>query len=451
MGILSVYDLLLSPIYLLIILLLAFYYQKSKQYKNKEYNYFTIGLIVKIIGALALGLVYNFYYEGGDTINYFETAKSYGNFLGNNNEELIKTILGSTDVNYLRSSEAGYHLYIPRDYHAFFVVRLEIPIVLIGMLSYFPSTIITAALCYTGTWKLFQVFYSVFPHLKKQLAIAILFIPSVTFWGSGIMKDSFTLAAVGWFTYAFYNFFILKKYSFIYFIHLFVASYIIIAIKPYIFFAILPGSIVWLSNDKLSEVKNKVLKFIFGPFVLGIGVVIGFLGLNAMGDYLGMYKIDTVLDRAVVVQKDMKADYYNGNSFDIGDFDASATGALSKAPLAIFSGLFRPSILDVRNPMMLLSAFENTFFLFLTLFLLLKLRIRGFIAAIGSNPIVLFSILFSLFFTFSVGLSISNFGSLVRLRIPAIPFFMASLYILKDVYNKKSISVFKKPVVKNNK
>jgi len=46
--------------------------------------------------------------------------------------------------------------------------------------------------------------------------------------------------------------------------------------------------------------------------------------------------------------------------------------------------------------------------------------------------------LFALFFAFSVGLATSNFGSLVRLKIPCIPFYVSGLFILKYLYEKKA-------------
>ncbi|MBK6836643.1 MAG: hypothetical protein IPG89_21260 [Bacteroidetes bacterium] len=61
-----------------------------------------------------------------------------------------------------------------------------------------------------------------------------------------------------------------------------------------------------------------------------------------MDDSLGQYKIDNVLDKAATTQKDMKADYYGGKSFDIGEYDATAGGVAAKAPVAIllvYSGL----------------------------------------------------------------------------------------------------------------
>jgi hypothetical protein len=52
------------------------------------------------------------------------------------------------------------------------------------------------------------------------------------------------------------------------------------------------------------------------------------------------------------------------------------------------------------------------------------------------HHVLFFSGFFSLFFAFSVGLTTSNFGSLVRYKIPAIPFFVASLFIIFDSYQR---------------
>ena len=274
--------------------------------------------------------------------------------------------------------------------------------------------------------------------LKREFAIAILFIPSCIFWGSGLMKDSFTLSAVGWFTYAFYHFFIKKEWKTIYGVEIFISAFIILSIKPYIFFALLPGAILWLSNQQIAKISNSVLRFLATPFLLLIGGGVAFYALTQMSDSLGLYKVDKVLDQAVIVQQDMKAEYYHGKSFDIGNFDASTVGVISKAPIAIFSGIFRPGLWDVRNVVMLVSSLENTYLLILTVFLLIRLKVYGFFILIRKNPLLLFSMLFSLFFAFSVGLTVANFGSLVRLRIPELPFFVSGLFIMRDLYEKQS-------------
>ncbi|MCX6296724.1 MAG: hypothetical protein NTX97_11795, partial [Bacteroidetes bacterium] len=164
----------------------------------------------------------------------------------------------------------------------------------------------------------------------------------------------------------------------------------------------------------------------------------GFFVLSEMRDVLGVYSLDKVLDKAVESNQDQKQDYYGGNSFNIGDVDASFTGIMSKAHLAITATLFRPFLWDAKNPVMFISALENTYILLLTFFLLIQLKFFGFFSLIGDNPLLLFSILFALFFAFSVGIATSNFGSLVRLKIPCIPFFVSSLFVLKYLYEKKA-------------
>jgi hypothetical protein len=438
---LSIFDLLLTPIYLFFIIFFAYQHQRKKIHDHPEYKYFTRGLIVKIIGAFALGCVYYFYYGGGDTTNYFQSARAYVNLAFYNSDHFFEGWFGEPSLaNAMQffNSETGYPVYFHRDHHSFFVVRLLIPIVFLGGKTYFSSAALTAVVTYSGVWKLYQTFVMEFPKLQKQFAIAVIFIPSCVFWGSGLMKDSFTLSAVGWFTYSFYFFFIRKQRKFTFVLQLLLSAFVIISIKPYIFFALLPGAILWLSNDLVKKINNPTLRFLTAPFLLTLGIAAGYLSLQQLGDNLGLYKVDTVLERATIVQKDMKAEYYGGKSFDIGNFDASVGGVTSKAPIAIFSGIFRPGIWDVRNAVMFVSALENTYLLLLTALLLFKLKFFGFFTLIRKNPLLLFAMLFSLFFAFSVGLTVANFGSLVRLRIPELPFFVAGLFILRYLYEQKS-------------
>jgi hypothetical protein len=435
---LTVFDLLLPPFYLLIAIAYG-YYVKNKYIKDKpEYSNFLPGLMIRIFGAIALGLVYFFYYDGGDTTNYHQTASAFANLLFDNQEDFWIGWLGDGKEHIFTFNEdTGYPVYRHRDHHSFFVVRLLIPIVMLSFHSYFACAILVAMVTYGGLWKLYQTFLQEFPELKKEFAIACLYVPSCVFWGSGLMKDSFTLSAVGWFTYGFYFFLIKKIYKPKYIIYMVIASFIILSIKPYIFFALLPGAIIWLSNNQIKKINHKFIRSLVAPIFIGAGIFGGYFALNQMGDSLGLYKVDSVLDRAVIVQQDMKAEYYGGKTFDIGDFDASITGVISKAPSAIFAGIFRPAIWDVRNPVMAISSLENTYLLLLTIFLLFKLKFFGFFKMIRQNPMLLFAMLFSLFFAFSVGLTVANFGSLVRLRIPELPFFVGGLFMMRHLYKQQ--------------
>ena len=153
-----------------------------------------------------------------------------------------------------------------------------------------------------------------------------------------------------------------------------------------------------------------------------------------LGDY---GSVDAIMDRAVATQEDLKREAYKGNSFDIGTIDPSLGGMLAKAPVAIFAGLFRPTLLDVRNPVMLISALENTALMLFLLYMLFKIGPIAFARFVFGKPMILFSFIFAIFFSFAVGLTTSNFGALVRYKIPALPFFLASMYMIK--YNREQL------------
>ena len=437
--VLTVFDLLLAPIYLLFIYFISSYIQKKNVKEQPLYKWYTRGLFVKLFGAIAVCLIYQFYYSGGDTISYFETAKAICNLLYKDSRLFLDAMAGhNTPENYsafdATTGIPGYW----RDDGALFVGRFIVPLCFLSFQSYVVTSILLAWICYSGIWRMFLLFNKEFPKIQKQLAISILFIPSVVFWGSGLLKDTITLSAVGWYTYHFYYFFIQKRYKISSGLFLFISCFLLIAIKPYILFALLPGSIIWLSNQQLVKIQSKMLRTLAAPFLLSIGVGLGFFVLTQMGDILGGYSVDKVFDKAVTSNLDQKQDYYGGNSFDIGDFEPTLLGTMSKAHLAIAATLFKPYLWDAKNPVMFASAMENTYILLLTIFLLIRLKFLGFFSLIGKNPLLLFSILFSLFFAFSVGLATSNFGSLVRLKIPCIPFFVSSLFVLKYLYEQKA-------------
>lgn len=437
--VLTIFDWLLLPIYFLLIYVISNYIQKKNEKTKPLYKWYTKGAMVKFFGALTICLVYQLHYKGGDTTEYFNTAKAIANLLNKDSFVFFDVMSGNNSPeNYsFFDTNTGWPTYW-RDSKSLFVARIVVPLYILSFHNFIISAILLAWLCYSGIWRLFLLFNEEFPELQKQLAISILFIPSVVFWGSGLLKDTITLSAVGWYTYHFYHFFVKKNYKVMSGVFIFLSAYLLIGIKPYILFALLPGSIIWLSNERLKKIRSKVLKSIAAPFFITAGIGLGFFVLSQMGDALGVYAIDKVLDKAVESNFDQKQDYYGGNSFDIGDFDASLTGVISKAPAAILASLFRPFLWDARNPVMLISALENTYILLLTLFLLIRLKFFGFFSLIGEKPLLLFSVLFALFFAFSVGLATSNFGSLVRLKIPCIPFFVSSLFVLKYLYEKKT-------------
>ena len=431
---LSIVDLIVPPILIIIIFLVS----KSRQLKrieaNPSYKYYLWGIWMKVIGGIAVCLIYILYYGFGDTMNYYNDCVVMVNMLFKSPSSLWQILTSSNpEVWYEFDDATGYMIYLG-DHHAIVVVKICWILCLITFKSFIGTTILLAWISYSAIWRLYQVFAREFPKLTKEFAIALLFIPSVIFWGSGLLKDTITFASVCLFASSF-SILMTRRENIIKNIFLLIiSSLLLIWIKPYIFFALLPGSILWYGGIQVFRVNNRLVKSLTTPFLITISLLSGYLMLNLMSDFLGEYSLEKVLDKAVLTQNDLKSDYYQGSSFDIGGFDATVTGILSKMPSAINAALFRPYIWETYNLTMLMSGIENLLLLVFTVYLTIKLRVYNLFRLMFRHRILFFTVYFSIFFAFSVGLTTSNFGSLVRYKIPAIPFFLISLIIISSTY-----------------
>jgi hypothetical protein len=441
-NLISPIDILLAPIYLIIFSFIATKFKNKNLKAGPYYKYYLQGLWAKMLGGLAVCLIYTYYYKGGDTYNYFIEARTYVNvFLESDFNTLFellffkKNLLSQIDLSKFENCQIIYN---DISYYEHFTSALTAPFCLLGFKSFFATTLILAYISYFGIWRLYIVYLYYFPNLYRPLAWAILFVPSVFFWGSGLLKDTYTFSALCWYIYAFFRLFIQKQYRLKYILALLVAAYIMISIKPYILFAALPGSILWLFFNRLNNIQNIALRLLSFPAVIIMVFALVISSMSLLGDYLGEYALNQILSKAEKTQKDFAYnDMYGDNKVDIGEFDGSIGSVIKKGPIAISVGLFQPFIWKAKNIVMVFAGLENLFILGLSLYVLFKIRFKQLILSLFSHPLFIFSFLFALFFAFSVGLTTANYGALVRLRIPCMPFYLCSLIILLQLKTKR--------------
>ena len=429
----SAKDFILMPIYLVILFFFARQIQIKNIAENPIYRYYTRGLLAKFLGGFLVCMIYIFYYKGGDTIGFFNSGKLLAR-LGFVNQEAFFSVLGgnlsrSNLIRFIDNDLCCPDYY--KDPQSFTVVRFAAPLIILSGFSFFITTLLFAFLSYSGIWRLFLLFNELYPNMEKKFATAILFMPSLLFWGSAILKDTITFSATCWVTYCIYQVFIKKNQRFKYTIYLLIASYVIISIKPYIFVALLPGTAVWILFNRIVAVKISFIRLLISPLIIAVGFVATSLIFNALGSSLGSYSsVDKAINKAIVTKKDLTREAYGENSFDIGEIDGSFGSIISKFPVALTAGLYRPFLWDSTNPVMFMSALENFFLMFLTFRVLFRLGPIKLFRKIFSEPLLIFSFVFAIFFAFSVGLTTANFGALVRYKIPSIPFFLSLLMIL---------------------
>tara|TARA_Y100000991_G_scaffold215709_1_gene207681 strand:+ start:451 stop:1788 length:1338 start_codon:yes stop_codon:yes gene_type:complete len=430
-------DLILIPIYFLILITISNRIKRKNISKNPEFKYLTKGLILKLVGVTLFCLIYLIIYGGGDTTNYFLGTKAMVNLLFQNFKRGIAMIgnLYSVYNNYsFFNSDTGWppH-YMYRDEGTFIVSRITTIFYLLSCGSFIVTSFLTAAFSYIGIWKLFILFKNQFKCDYKYLFYTIVCMPSLLFWGGGIMKDSFVLGACCWATYNFFQIFIARKKIIVNILFIIMNFALLINIKSYVAISLLPGLILWLYSAYLKRITNRALKFIIAPFliVLFAGISISFVNnLDVIG--LSQYQnIDETIEQAKVIQQDLlREEQYGSNNYNIGTLDGSFSGMLKIAPKAIGTAIFRPFIWESGNAIMIFSGIENLILIFTSLYLIITINPIKFFRLIFSEPLLVHCFIFILLFAFGVGIASTNFGALVRYRIPLIPFFYPMLYIL---------------------
>lgn len=298
--------------------------------------------------------------------------------------------------------------------------------------------LVFSMISFTGVWRLFRFFYEQYPHLHKQFAIAILYLPTFAFWSSGILKDPICTGALGWVTYSLYSIFYTKNNLIKNIIILFVFGYFLVALKIYILVAYLPFFILFLILKNVNLIKNPVAKALL-VLVFFVGSIFGFVKVaSSIKGALSSYASKGIVQGI----KNYQVNYENQSSFvesnfSLGvDFDGSA-GSLAKiAPAAIVATLFRPFIWESKKLSTLLSSLESLALMLFTLYVFRRVGIIKFLRTIIKNPIILYCFFYSLLFALFVGATTLNFGTLVRYKIPGIPFYIISLFLILDFNNK---------------
>jgi len=429
------YEMVLLPVYTLFICLAVFIF-KELRYPNQPFNRFAVpAVLAKLIGAMLFCSIYQFYYKGGDPFVYYSNVKNLWEIFS------VDIPLG---LQILLSDELAVDISIHaptkelRFYHdpgTFMVVRISTILSFLGFKSFWLTSLLIATFSFSGLWAMYRVFITYFPKLYVELAVAIFFVPSVFFWGSGMGKDAITLSGLGWLVYGAYHLFIKRDKIIFSILMIIINFYLVKTIKSYIVAGFLLPMAYWIFAHYFSMVKDTRLKAFMWMVVLG-GLVLGFYVLRNNIQTAIYYGIQTFIDMASDFHSyhGYLAETRGQSGYSLGDISFTPMGILVKIPAAVNVTLFRPYLFEVRNPVMLVSALESTLMLFFTIFILVRVGIFRVFGIFGRNPIILFCLLYAIIFGFAVGFTSYNFGALVRYKIPCIPFFLSALFMVYHQY-----------------
>ena len=387
---------------------------------------------LKIIGALLITLIFNLYYSGGDTNAYFNDGRLLNKVLFTNPTLALQMFFDSgVTAEWSDNLNNGFDGFrFAGDTPTWFVTKITALVELFTFRSMLGTAMVFGFFSGRLIWKFYETILKIYPFAEKYLAWAILFVPNVLLWGSGIFKDTVTLCFTMYSFVCLYNMFFSKNKILLNFLYFLVTVYIVFIVKSYIIVTFLGCATIWLFS--LLKIKSDLLRILLRPFLVGLFGIIFYFAFDQFTKSFEKFSIENVLETTKVTGEYLKSvsEGDNGSVYDIGMLDPSISGMLKLAPAAINVTLFRPYLWESGKIIIFFSALESSFLLLFTLFTIFKVGPFKFVIQIFKDPILLSFFLFTIIFSIFVGLSSFNFGSLVRYKIPCIPLYLIVLGVI---------------------
>ncbi|MGZ5220952.1 MAG: hypothetical protein ACXWC7_12765, partial [Chitinophagaceae bacterium] len=323
MQYLTTWDLILTPVYLLVLGMIAKNTRDKKYPKGHPLRpYYLPGLWVKFGGAIFIALIYQFYYGFGDTFNYFAHSQIINSALGDSVANwwqlLNRAPVEANPELYKYTSQMFWY----DDPSSYIVAIIGAILGLFSGTTYIPIALMFAYLSYTGIWAMFKTFANMYPKHQKQLAIAFLFIPSTFVWGSAIFKDTVCMFGLGWMVYSAFRIFINRDFSIKNILLLAFSFYIIAITKLYILLSFLPAIVLWIMLMYSHRIRSTAMRFIARIGVVVLVAVAFILFSQQFSKELNKYSLENISKTAETTRTYIGAvsEREGGSGYDLGEF-----------------------------------------------------------------------------------------------------------------------------------
>lgn len=243
----------------------------------------------------------------------------------------------------------------------------------------------------------------------KLLGWLLVFLPSVSFWTTGLGKDAISFFAIGLVLWAALN---IDKRK----ILLFFAIITMFLVRPHIAVVILIAFIFSLVFDKRINIYSKIF---FGIFSISGAAII----LPIMLNYIGLSEASDLSDVDSYVDKRQNSNLSGGSSLDISSMSL---------PMQMMTYLFRPLPFEAHTLLALLASFDNLVLLILSIFGLFSFLNKN-RPSVESNRIFLWVYFFICLSV--LAMTTANLGIAMRQKWMFVPVF---IFLLLSIIGSKS-------------
>lgn len=405
------------------VLLIGYVTYKVRSGNPNLRSVFWPALIAKMSAGVAVGLVYSFYYQVGDTLNYFQDGATLS--------QLAKTDFWT----YLKCLSVGQEdfpesLYVtsqgPR---ALLFVKIVSFFSLISYDNYWIITLYFSFCSFLGSWYFVLKINQHLSALTLPAIVAFLFFPTAVFWSAGVIKESLAMASIFFLSGVFIKLWFSEKVSIADWFLVIVCSWMTWQLKYYfaaVFFSVALTALVYkFVTYRLLKPKNFIVEIALWLFIFIIPMGIVMLTRPNFYPHRLLH----------VVVENYNAFHAMSAPEDVIHFkelEPNVSRVSANVPRALLSGLFRPFVGESHNLLQFLAGLEN---------LALLIAFAGSVVTIRSIAdshyrMLIFSVamyitLLCIFLT----LSTPNFGTLSRYRVGFLSYFV--FILLCSPYNIK--------------
>jgi len=408
-----------------LVVLIGIFYFKRSQHTEDYYKNYMPNLFFKLFFAFACSVYYIVVVKGGDSIAYYDLGLVMNRLFWLEPDVFLNNLWYDYQdpefiYKYSFKTTGLPPTWIMRESEGFFTAKVFSFFSILTGGSYLAITAIIAAIVASVNWKFYEVVKQIFPKQNKWLTISVLFIPSVSFWCTGISKDSLMYIAIlvvltrsfqlimGTAKNPFWNVFLLVFYTWII---LNTRSVILITL-------VIPILITMSSRFSIRYESYPFFKRLVQITVGGISMAIFFIGITQYGSNVSINKY---IEEAEITQKDFVNNAtYTGAKYSIEVTDYSPIGLVSVLPHGIVAGWFRPFIWEALSVSLFLNGIESVLLLYFSFKFIRSWRKN--ITFTRKHELLVLSFFFALLLGFITGFSSIIFGILVRLRAPLLPF-----------------------------
>ncbi|HQW84202.1 MAG TPA: hypothetical protein PK987_07075 [Ferruginibacter sp.] len=422
----SIIDYILLPIYLYIFYLIV--RKRSVKYTDAWLRKALItAFFLRMLGSVGYSLMVQYYYGYGDAFTFYygsnffrgQILENPGNikYLFSNAKEFMAWFnVEVGDINYAGYFGTGSNL---------FIMKIATLVSFFSFNSFLVISLFFGLFSFAGQWKMFTVFNEInIQKHQRLLAWAVLYTPSIWFWGSGLMKDSICLGCMGFIIYFLYKIFVKKQARLKDLVLLFFLLFVVMQIKSYIIIILGIALVTIIFANLIASIKNFVIRaFVLMIFLFSMAITAFFTNFNAQVQSFAeeyILQIDNLHKSYEELQNAVENS--EGGIVSINT-NITLQGIILQSPWAIFSCLYRPFIWESRKIIILLTSLESMLLFFSTLFVIFRTGFFKAFKLLITDRYILFSFIAATLFALLIGLTTFNFGTMIRYKIILLPFY----------------------------